>query len=200
MTTVLARSRRTPIAVGVVCLLLAGALLVRCGGTGGADDGNGYVSADGSVRTIDPADRSDPIVLTGTGLDDQPIDVSDYRGKPVVIVVWGAWCGPCRAEAPELVQAADELADQVQFVGIDVRDNPAQALAHVREFGVPYPSIDSPDAAALLSFSGVISANSVPSTIVLDAEGRVAASIIGPLPSEQTLVDLVKDTTGAGHG
>ena len=196
MTIVPARSRRTSSLLGVV---LAATVLVGCG-FNGSKDGSDDTYGDGTIRVIKAVDRSDPIVLTGTGLDDQPIDVSVYRGKPVVIVVWGAWCGPCRAEAPELVRAADELVDQVQFVGIDVRDNPAQALAHVREFGVPYPSIDSPDAAALLSFSGVISANSVPSTIVLDAEGRVAASIIGPLPSEQTLVDLVQDTIGAGNG
>jgi thiol-disulfide isomerase/thioredoxin len=111
-----------------------------------------------------------------------------------VAVVWGSWCAPCRAEAPDVVAAARELDDRAQFVGINIRDASAeQARSFVRTFDVPYPSYFSPDGEAMLAFSGTLTPNSIPSFVVLDADGRVAASIIGELPSRTTLVDVVED-------
>ena len=70
----------------------------------------------------------------------------------------------------------------------------------MRRFAVPYPSFYSPDGRALLAFQGTLTPNSIPSFVVLDAEGRVAASIIGALPSATTLVDLVDEVAGGGSG
>ena len=106
------------------------------------------------------------------------------------MVVWGSWCTPCRAEAPDVVAAAVELGDEAQVIGIDIRDpSVEQAKSFVRRFDVPYPSFFSPDGKALLAFRGTLTPNSIPSFVVLDGEGRVAASIIGQLPSTTTLVD-----------
>ena len=122
------------------------------------------------------------------------------HGKPVVVVVWGSWCTPCRAEAPDVVAAAQELGRRAQFVGINIRDpSTDQAKSFVRRFEVPYPSYYSPDGRALLAFQGTLTPNSIPSFVVLDGEGRVAASIIGKLPSTTTLVEVVKDVR-AGTG
>ena len=108
--------------------------------------------------------------------------------------MWGSWCAECVAEAPDLVDAAEELGDSANFVGIDARDpSSAQALAHDRKYGVEYPSFYEPDGRALLAFSGVLTPRAIPATVVLDAEGRVAASILGPIPSAQTLVDVVEE-------
>jgi hypothetical protein len=97
-------------------------------------------------------------------------------------------------EAPEVVAAAEELGDDAQFLGINLRDpDPAQAQAFERNFEVPYPSIYSPDGKAMLAFDGVLAPNSIPSFVVLDGEGRVAATILGALPSVQTLVDVTRD-------
>ena len=138
--------------------------------------------------------REDAISLDGEDLDGDPLAVQDFRGKPVVLVVWGSWCAPCRDEAPEVVAAAKELGDDVQFVGINIRDaSTAQAQAFTRKFDVDFPSFYSPSGEALLAFPGVLGLRTIPAFAVLDSEGRVAASIIGKLPSRQTLVDVTKD-------
>jgi thiol-disulfide isomerase/thioredoxin len=154
----------------------------------------GFVTGDGSVTEVPAADRGDAVSLTGPAVEGADLDLADYRGKPVVVVVWGSWCTPCRAEAPDVVAAAQELGGRAQFVGINIRDpSTDQATSFVRRFEVPYPSYYSPDGRALLAFRGTLTPNSIPSFVVLDGEGRVAASIIGRLPSTTTLVEVVED-------
>jgi thiol-disulfide isomerase/thioredoxin len=189
----------TRLVVPVLACLLA---VSGCASLQGTGD-KGYVTGDGSVRLVD-ADRARPVELTGTDLDGKPLDLADLHGKPTVVVVWGAWCVDCRAEAPALVAAARRLDGTAGFVGIDVRDaSPEQAKSFVRRFSVPYPSFYSPDGQALLQFPGTLSPRTIPSTVVLDSQGRVAASIIGQIPSTTTLVDVVRDvakgaTAGSG--
>ena len=188
--------RRTPqrrllpaLAAALGCLLV----LAGCSSLSGTGD-QGFVTSDGSVREVSAADRDQPITLTGKDLDGKPLDLAKLRGKPVVAVVWGSWCTPCREEAPDVVGAARDLEGKAQFVGINIRDGSTeQASSFVRRFHVPYPSFYSPDGRALLSFQGTLTPNSIPSFVVLDGEGRVAASIIGKLPSRTTLVDVVRD-------
>ena len=184
----------------VACLLAA----TGCSSLQGTGD-KGYVSGDGTVRLVDAVDRDEPVELSGDDLDGKPLDLADLHGKPTVVVVWGAWCVDCRAEAPDLVDAARRLDGTAHFVGIDVRDgSPEQAKSFVRRFEVPYRSVYSPDGQALLQFQGTLSPRTIPSTVVLDGDGRVAASIIGQIPSTTTLVDLVKDvatgSTGGARG
>ena len=152
------------------------------------------MTGDGSVTEVPPAERGDVVSLTGPAVAGKDLDLADYRGEPVVVVVWGSWCTPCRAEAPDVVAAARQLGDRAQFVGINIRDpSTDQATSFVRRFEVPYPSYYSPDGRALLAFRGTLTPNSIPSFVVLDGEGRVAASIIGRLPSTTTLVEVVED-------
>ncbi|WP_245596655.1 TlpA family protein disulfide reductase [Nocardioides alkalitolerans] len=166
-------------------------LLAGCSTFEGTGD-QGYVTGNGQVTEVPPADRGEPVDLTGEDLEGEPISLEDARGLPVVVNVWGSWCPPCRAEAPDLVDAAEELGDSAAFYGINSRDSAtAQGLSFERAYGVEYPSFYSPDGRALLAFSGTLSPRTIPATVVLDGEGRIAASIIGPLPSTKTLVDLV---------
>ena len=183
----------------LVGLLLVGLVaLTGCTSLSGTGE-KGFVSGDGQLSVTTAAERDEPIDLTGEGLDGEPLDVADYRGAPVVVVVWGAWCPPCVAEAPDVVEAANELGDEAQFLGINLRDpDPAQAQAFERNYDVPYPSIYAPDGKAMLAFDGVLAPNSIPSFVVLDGEGRVAATILGGLPSVQTLVDVVRDVAQDG--
>lgn len=185
--------KRTLLGVAVPLLLA----LTACTSLQGTGD-KGFVTGDGVIHAVDAADRKEPIELSGEDLDGKPLDIADYRGKPVVVVVWGSWCGPCRAEAPDVVAAANQVGDQAQFLGINLRNaSTADAQSYVRRFDVPYPSFYSPDGAALLQFPGTLGPRTIPAFVVLDGEGRIAASIIGKLPSTQTLVDLVEDADGA---
>lgn len=171
-------------------------LLTGCSSLEGTE-GKGYVTADGTVRMVDEADREAPVELSGVGLDGKPLDLADFRGQVTVVNVWGAWCAQCRYEMPDLVEAAAETEGTAEFVGINIRDgSESQAISFNRKFGVEYPSFYSPDGKALLPFHDTIPPNAIPSTVVLDAEGRVAAAIIGVLPSAGTLVGVIEDVAG----
>lgn len=176
---------------------LAGLLVLSgCSGLDGTGD-KGYITGEGKVVQRAVAERDEPVDLVGEDLEGDEIDLAGFRGKPVVVVVWGAWCPPCRAEVPDVVAAAEELGDRAQFVGINLRDSSAEtAQAFVRNNDIPYPSVYSPDGKAMLAFDGFLTPNSIPSFAVLDAEGRVAAVIPGELPSTTTLVQLVEDVLG----
>lgn len=186
-------SRRS-VALALLTSIATGAALSGCsGGFEGSGD-QGYVSGDGQVATYAVDQRADQVDLSGDDLDGKPLDVANYRGKVVVLVVWGSWCGPCRAEADDVVQAARQTADVAQFVGINIRDNStADARGFVRTYDVPYPSLYDPDGTSLVRFPGALGPNSIPGFAVLDAEGRVAATINGELPSVLTLTQLVRD-------
>ena len=138
------------------------------------------------------ADREAPLELSGEDLEGNPVDLADLRGKPVVINVWWSECPPCRVEQPDLNEAAAELGGRGRFLGVNIRASSAEkGLAFTRHVDVTYPSIYSPDGSALLSFAGTLNPRSIPSTVVLDAEGRVAASVQGRIPTTQTLLSLV---------
>jgi thiol-disulfide isomerase/thioredoxin len=142
---------------------------------------------------VAPADRGEPVALTGSDLSGEEIDLAAMRGTPVVVNVWASWCPPCISEQPDLNEAAAALGDDVEFVGLNIRDaSQDDAAAYVRDLEVSYPSIYSADGAALLPFAGTLTPRSIPSTVVLDREGRVAASVNGRIPTTQTLVSLVE--------
>jgi thiol-disulfide isomerase/thioredoxin len=174
--------------LGLACLLA----LAGCSGLSGTGD-KGYISGTGVPTEVAPADRGEPVDLTGTDLGGNAVDLADLRGGPVVVNVWASWCPPCIKEQPDLNAAAAALGDDVQFVGLNIRDaSQDDAAAYVRDLDVPYSSIYSADGSALLPFAGTLTPRSIPSTVVLDAEGRVAASVNGRIPTTQTLVSLVE--------
>jgi len=183
--------RKTLGALACAALLLSG-----CSSLEGTGD-TGFVSGDGTVHAVKAVDRASPVELSGKDLDGKALDIAALRGKPAVVVVWGSWCGPCVAEAPDVVAAAKQLDGRASFVGINLRDaSTAEALAYERKYDVPYPSFYSPDGEAMLKFPGTLGPRSIPAFVVLDGEGRIAASILGKLPSTRTLVDLVEDVDG----
>jgi thiol-disulfide isomerase/thioredoxin len=178
----------------------AGLLLAATGCTSLQGTGDkGYVSGDGAIRQIAVADRGDPVALSGKDLDGRPLSLASMRGKPTVVNVWGAWCADCHAESPYVVAAAKELGVTAHFVGIDSRDSgTSQGKSFESRYGLTWPSLYSPGGEALLSFPGVITPNSVPATVVLDAQGRPAAAINGAVPSTRTLVEMVRQVAQGG--
>jgi thiol-disulfide isomerase/thioredoxin len=181
---------------GRIAGALAVAVLALTGCTsdsGSTAAGQNYQAGDGTITILAPDQRRQPVELKGTSIDDRAIDVATYRGKVVVLNVWGSWCPPCQQEAPALQAASEALAPKgVQFLGINIKENgnKAQAQAFERTYGITYPSLfDSPD--YLLALRGAVAANAIPSTVVLDTQGRVAARISGPT-TKVTLVDVVE--------
>ena len=175
-----------------LALLLTLAGCSRGTGTSAVAD-QGYISGDGTVRTVPPPERDAPVRFSGTTLDGARFDLRNHRGDVVVVNVWGSWCPPCIAEAPVLQQVWEQTrGDGVQFVGIDFNDNRAAALAHERRFGVTYPSVEDESGQVLLALRGSLPPRAVPSTLVVDRRGRVAARVLGQV-SGPTLRTLLRD-------
>jgi thiol-disulfide isomerase/thioredoxin len=161
-----------------------------------ADTGDkGYIDGTGIITRLPVDERKKPGDVSGETLSGKQLDLEQYAGKVVVLNVWGSWCPPCRKEAPTLVSASRQLAqDDVVFVGVNSKDSsPDMGRAYERRFEVPYDSLYDPSGRTLLAFHGTLTPTSIPSTVVLDKQGRVAASILGEVPSATTLVDLVQD-------
>jgi thiol-disulfide isomerase/thioredoxin len=179
----------------VVAVVAAVLLLAGCTSRDGiaGEDGGGYVSGDGTVLIVPAADRSEVPAWGGDTVDGASIDSARLDGV-VVLNFWYAGCPPCRVEAPDLEEVYQEYGDRVTFLGVNVRDSAATASSFEREFGVTYDSIlDVSTRDVLSAFAGQVPPSAVPTTLVLDAEGRVAARISGMLPSATTLGELIDD-------
>lgn len=151
------------------------------------------MSGDGSLTVLPADERPQAPVIEGVTLDDERWTSADVSGKVIVYNVWGSWCAPCRAEAPELVAAAKATEGTAVFVGVNTRDTGTAAPnAFVRAFAVPYPNLYDPDGALLLKFSSQLPAKAIPSTLLVDPSGKVAARIIGAT-TQATLVGLIND-------
>lgn len=186
---------RLPRGASSVAAIAAPLLLVLAGCTGSAavesGGGQGFVSGDGTAQVIDASDRTDLGEVSGTTLEGESLSLEDFAGDVIVMNVWGSWCGPCRAEAPVLQQVSvDTKDDGVQFVGINTRDQEAAAIAFERNFGVTYPSLVDKNGELQLAFRESLPANAIPSTLVVDRDGRVAARVLGATTYSQ-LTDLV---------
>ncbi|RJT83189.1 TlpA family protein disulfide reductase [Arthrobacter cheniae] len=158
-----------------------------------AGDGKNYIAGDGSVTEYTATDRGEPVELTGALFDGTSVSSSEWIGQVTVLNFWYASCAPCREEAPDLVALHDEYVPQgAAFYGVNIRDEQATAEAFERSFGIPYESFDDKDGDVLLDMTQYVPPQAVPTTIVLDKEGRVSARILG-LADRSTLKALISD-------
>jgi thiol-disulfide isomerase/thioredoxin len=154
----------------------------------------GYPEVPRNLTRVAPDQRQELPTVSGPALgSNQTISTQNYRGKVVVINVWGSWCPPCRKEAPDLQEASVETKDIAQFVGITSKDyDPAPAEAFVRSFKITYPSIYDPTGKVLLAFAGDLPPSAIPSTLIIDRQGRLAVRVLSEV-SKITLVDMIND-------
>lgn len=141
------------------------------------------------MTVIPPEERGAPLDISGVDLDGGELSLADARGDITVVNAWATWCAPCRSEMPEFAEVAKEFHGQgVTFIGLNVQDD-AQAA---REFTVdtPYRSIIDEDGGLLARIPDV-PPRSLPVTVILDREGRIAVRIVGPIVLG-TLADTVR--------
>ena len=148
--------------------------LSSCGGGGSSIAEESFVSGNGSVSYIKPSDRIAAPALSGMTLSGK--NYTFNVGQVAVVNVWASWCAPCRAEAPTLAALSEKYID-VAFMGILTRDNPVNAEAFARRFALPYPTLI--DDSVLIGFRKSLPANAIPSTVLIDKRGDVAARISG---------------------
>jgi len=178
------RNSRWLILITVTALVLTG-----CGNGGSSTAQENYISGDGAVTFILANDRQMAPKLSGETLYGTKFD---YVGNQMAVVnVWASWCSPCRVEIPALIELSEKYSD-VQFMGILTRDNLANAEVFARQLAVSYPNFI--DDSLLLGFRNTLTANAIPTTVVIDKQGRVAARISGPV-TIGGLSDLIERLT-----
>ena len=171
---------------------------VGCGGPAASDGGFQFTAPTPAGEVIAVSQRSAAPAFAGERLDGSAFDSSELAGNIAVINFWGSWCPPCRVESPEFQQVYSQLQDQgVQFLGVDVKDQRQLAQAFTESAGVLYPSLFDPSGEVAVAFRG-FPANAVPSTIVLDAQGQVAAVYTGAL-AQQDLTSALTALLGEGE-
>ena len=155
-----------------------------------------YISGDGSLTTIAPEDRADPVSFTGETGEGTEVSSDDYAGEVLVVNFWYAACPPCRVEAPDLEALHNDFeGNGASFLGVNVRDQADTAKTFEAETGISYPSvIDANDGNLMLAFAGTVAPNAVPTTLVIDKQGRVAARFLGLIDSLTALKTIIDET------
>lgn len=185
-------TRRARVAASALAVLALTAAIAGCSADPLAEqyragDNKGFIAADGFRVVEIPADeRGEAVEFTGVLDTGDTVSSDDYAGEVLVVNFWYAACAPCRVEAPELAAAAEEFADEdVAFLGVNIYDGADASLAFADTYGIEYPSaLATEDGSIKLAFADVTPLNAVPTTVVLDADGRVAARFIGAVTGE----------------
>ncbi|MFJ6947370.1 TlpA family protein disulfide reductase [Streptomyces wuyuanensis] len=172
-------------------LVAIGALSLSACGNGDVSQSSSqtnYVMGEGGISTVPRADRKSPSAIKGETIDGETIDFRSLRGQVIVVNVWGSWCPPCRAEAPYFAKVhRDTKSKGVAFVGINTRDaNRQVAKAFEENYEIEYPSLYDPTGKLLMTAfpKGTLSPQGIPSTIVLDRDGRIAARALRAVGEE----------------
>ncbi|HEX6366281.1 MAG TPA: TlpA disulfide reductase family protein [Agromyces sp.] len=197
----------------IIALVAASALLLTgCTSDPLADQyregsGKNYIAGDGTISEFDASQRGEPIEFSGETVDGGTFDSAETLGGVTVVNFWYAGCAPCRVEAPILEEVSQSFGvgepaegeataenPGVAFVGVNVRDQAGTAASFEQTYGVSYPSIlDVNDGTAQLAFAGDVPPAAVPTTIVLDRQGRVAARVLGQLTDASILESIIDD-------
>ncbi|MGH2985846.1 MAG: TlpA family protein disulfide reductase [Solirubrobacterales bacterium] len=172
-------------------LLASAAAIAACGSDAevASDDGasEGPAPAAAPVKGLPKPlaeNRAQANQLIDGATDALEAKLAELEGHPVVVNQWGSWCPPCRAEFPFFAELADQHADEVAFVGVDIQDDRQAAEEFLAELPVPYPSVYDPDAEAVKSLDW---AGFSPTTWFIDERGEVVFVRNGAYPDQGTL-------------
>jgi cytochrome c biogenesis protein CcmG/thiol:disulfide interchange protein DsbE len=117
------------------------------------------------VRNPDPAPE-----FTLAGIDGKPVTLAGAHGKVILLNFWATWCGPCRAEIPDLVELQNKYKDRLQILGLVVDDDDQDAIKELAEkFGINYPVAIATDDIRF-KYGGIAA---LPTSFLLDSEGRI---------------------------
>ncbi len=156
-------------------------------------DNKNYIAGDGTVTEFAPGSRPKAADWSGITESGEALSSTQLEGVITVMNFWYAGCAPCRIEMPELIELQTEfLSEGVQFIGVNVRDSAETSLAFARRIGMNFPSVmDAKTGSVVLGFTGVVTPQAVPTTLVIDAEGNVSARVLGRI-DKGILTTLVK--------
>jgi len=190
--------RRTVVSVAAVAAaLLAGALVVTLTQRSSAAGGVSYIDGNTDQIVYAVGHRALAPDFTATSLTGTPIRLASYRGHVVVLNFWGSWCDPCRSEGPTLAVLSEQFRSRgVSFLGDDVGDTPANALAYTRSVGITYPSVNDASYAVLQDFGQVAPISDTPTTVVIDQTGHIAGLVIGKV-SYQGMVTMLDEVAAS---
>ena len=144
-------------------------------------DNKNYIAGDGTVTEFAIGSRPKAASWSGVTESGEQISSEQLKGVITIMNFWYAGCAPCRIEMPELIELQDEfLSDGVQFIGVNVRDSAETSLAFARKIDMNFPSVmDAKTGSVVLGFTGVVTPQAVPTTLVIDSEGNVSARVLG---------------------
>ncbi|MFM1826024.1 MAG: hypothetical protein RLZZ37_659 [Actinomycetota bacterium] len=147
-----------------------------------SDSESGFVSGNGTSVFLNKTERKPAPELKDVEFLSSEINLNSLKNKVVLINVWGSWCSPCRKEAAELEELyLKNKANNVEFIGINIRDSKISANKFIENFSITYPNIFDRDGKLLLGYKDSLPPNSIPSTILIDKNGLVAARQLGPI-------------------
>ena len=192
--------RRLVVLVATVLAGVALAVVLLTRWVGGGN--NGVTDVAGSTSAVLYSAGHQPLApdFTATTLTGSRLSFSSYRGQVVVVNFWGSWCAPCREEAPTLAVTAQQYRSAgVSFLGVDVRDTTASALAFARNYGITYPSVSDAGSVVTLDFTSVVPIAGTPTTLVIDRTGHIAGAVFGTA-TYQELSDILAKVTGKTAG
>ncbi len=156
-------------------------------------DNKNYIAGDGTVTEFALGSRPKAASWSGVTESGEEISSTQLEGVITVMNFWYAGCAPCRIEMPELIELQTEfLPEGVQFIGVNVRDSAETSLAFARRIDMNFPSVmDAKTGSVVLGFTGVVTPQAVPTTLVIDAQGNVSARVLGRI-DKGILTTLVK--------
>jgi peroxiredoxin len=181
-----AKRRTVVTTAAAVAVLLVAALVVTV-----FTHGNSSSASDDNMVAYPAGHRPAAPDFTGTSLTGAPINFASYRGKIVVLNIWGSWCAPCQSEGQTLKYLDEQYGPQgIAFLGDDLQDTPVQALAFLRSQGITYPSVNDANGAVVQRLAIAVPISATPTTLVIDKTGHIAGVIDGAVtyPDMTTLL------------